>query len=407
MISVHGLSPEEMKGIRIACAYLFSPDFAKNDEAINHLTMAPIDEAINEKGRRYNPDLHRDEASEMIEKRRERFLRLQESYTLLRKYFQEVTSPSVRKTNPNPTLIAIGGAKGGIGKSLLAANLGVFFSQRGKETVLIDLDLGGSNLHLYLGETSLPRNLQDFLTHRVARLEDAMVPTKYGPKLIGGDSSRLGAANISFAQKVKLLKAIKSIEADCVIIDLGGDTSYNNLDFFLAAHHGAVLTTCDPASYMDAYTFIKVCLYRKLNRLFGPETNPNGEKDADLIQLIEESTLSSNGKAIKSIGQLMEKVVQERPQSLPVLHQALAQFRPHLVVSMGENEADIAPVVKRVQEVALKMLSIQVDYLGVIPYMQEIRRSTRELVPAVAKFPKGEVAGYLSCLVRRLDGLNG
>lgn len=42
------------------------------------------------------------------------------------------------------------------------------------------------------------------------------------------------------------------------IMDLGGDTSYNVIDLFLAADTGFVLTTCDPASYLDAYSFIKV-----------------------------------------------------------------------------------------------------------------------------------------------------
>jgi flagellar biosynthesis protein FlhG len=76
----------------------------------------------------------------------------------------------------------------------------------------------------------------------------------------------------TFRSKLKLLRALKTIDADYVILDLGGDTTYNILDFYLAADQGLVLTTCEPASYLDAYGFIKMSLHRKLIRLFGPES---------------------------------------------------------------------------------------------------------------------------------------
>jgi Mrp family chromosome partitioning ATPase len=67
--------------------------------------------------------------------------------------------PSARRRGK---MIAIGGAKGGIGKSLFVANLGVFLSRLGKKTVVVDLDLGGANLHLYMGVWSLTHRIDDF-----------------------------------------------------------------------------------------------------------------------------------------------------------------------------------------------------------------------------------------------------
>ena len=46
---------------------------------------------------------------------------------------------------------SIGGGKGGIGKSLLAASLGWQLARLGKRVVLVDADLGGANLHTCLG----------------------------------------------------------------------------------------------------------------------------------------------------------------------------------------------------------------------------------------------------------------
>ena len=52
---------------------------------------------------------------------------------------------------------AIGGGKGGVGKSLVTANLSICLSLMGYKVIAIDLDLGGANLHTCLG-VSIPEN---------------------------------------------------------------------------------------------------------------------------------------------------------------------------------------------------------------------------------------------------------
>jgi flagellar biosynthesis protein FlhG len=203
MLAIHTLSSAGMQKIRIACAYLYSLELAQNDEFLTRLTVESLEQAFREKEKKYNPIFHPNEPNEMIEKRNERFLHIQESFAVLKSYLVKESTPATPAPNPSrPVIIAIGGAKGGIGKSIFSANLGVFLSQQGAKTVLVDLDLGGANLHLYLGETALPGDIQDFLLQKVPRLEDVMVGTKFGPGIIGGNSSRLGAANIPFALKM-------------------------------------------------------------------------------------------------------------------------------------------------------------------------------------------------------------
>ena len=51
--------------------------------------------------------------------------------------------------NKNPVLIPVGGGKGGVGKSLTAANLAAALAKLGKQVIVVDLDLGGSNLYSY------------------------------------------------------------------------------------------------------------------------------------------------------------------------------------------------------------------------------------------------------------------
>ena len=72
---------------------------------------------------------------------------------------------------PRRQIWSIGGGKGGIGKSLLAASLGWHLARLGKRVVLVDADLGGANLHTCLGLPGPSRTLGDFIQRRVERIE--------------------------------------------------------------------------------------------------------------------------------------------------------------------------------------------------------------------------------------------
>src|SRR5512133_2159016 len=74
-------------------------------------------------------------------------------------------------------IIAVGGGKGGIGKSMISANLGIALAGRGKRVVMVDADLGGANLHTTLGIDVPKRTLTDFIERRVKRMEDVITPT--------------------------------------------------------------------------------------------------------------------------------------------------------------------------------------------------------------------------------------
>ena len=107
------------------------------------------------------------------------------------------------------SVIAIGGGKGGIGKSLIAANMGVHLVGTGKRVVLVDADLGGANLHTCLGIRPPEITLSDFVNRKVDSLEDVVSETGIpGLGLISGALDLLGAANPKYTQKLRLLREI-------------------------------------------------------------------------------------------------------------------------------------------------------------------------------------------------------
>ncbi len=86
-------------------------------------------------------------------------------------------APSSGRTRRMARIIAVGGGKGGVGKSLVTSSLGISLARHGRRVVVVDADLGGANLHTCLGLNSPERTLSDFINRRVSRIEDVIAET--------------------------------------------------------------------------------------------------------------------------------------------------------------------------------------------------------------------------------------
>ena len=120
-------------------------------------------------------------------------------------------------------------------------------SRLGKRTVLVDLDLGGANLHTCFGMANSKRTLSAFIEGRQRDINEFVQPIPHTTLgLISGASGGLEIANIKHFQKQKILRNLRLIDADYVILDLGAGTTFNTLDFFTQADHGIVAVIPDP-----------------------------------------------------------------------------------------------------------------------------------------------------------------
>lgn len=162
-------------------------------------------------------------------------------------------------------IIAIGGGKGGVGKSIIAISIGVEYANRGNRVVLTDLDLGAANLHTYLGIFGRTPSIADFISGSVPRIEDIIIDTSVkNLRLISGSHFLPGMANPAHWTKLKIMRHLKSIDSDVLIIDLGAGVHYNTLDFFGLSDHGIIVTMPEPGAVMNAYGFLKASLFRRL-----------------------------------------------------------------------------------------------------------------------------------------------
>ena len=151
--------------------------------------------------------------------------------------------------NDGPRIWAIGGGKGGVGKSVLAANLGVVLAKRRQRVVVVDADLGGANLHTLFGMPDPELTLSDYIDRNVPSLDDIVLSTSVpGLHLVSGAHALLEMANPKHGQKSRILRHIQKLDADHVILDLGAGTGINVLDFFLAARKGVLVVVPEPTS---------------------------------------------------------------------------------------------------------------------------------------------------------------
>ena len=279
------------------------------------------------------------------------------------------------------TILAVGGAKGGVGKSALAANLAVDLSLLGQKVVLADLDLGGADVHLYVGVKSLSRTWNDFLERKVDSIKDIMTPTHFeGLSLIGGDSSKLGSENLPYSQKQKILRHLRELEGDYLILDLGGNSSYNVLDFFLFADHKIVVSGTEPASVLDSYSFVKVSFYRFLERFFAEHKSLK-----DLGRQIKDGSLEQSKNL--SLDFIFEQVRERDPSAYTKLKQQHDEFRVSLVINMADSRKDFR-IAESMQQVLKEKCFLDVGILGTIPFDKLARKAARSFTPIIVENPR-------------------
>ena len=264
---------------------------------------------------------------------------------------------------------SVGGGKGGIGKSLITAALGFQLARLGRRVVLMDADLGGANLHTCLGLAGPALTLGDFICRRVERIEDIMVETGVpGLRLISGASDFLGAANIKYAQKVRVLNRLRALDVDIILMDLGAGTSFNIIDFFLISDVGILTVVPEPTSIENGYRFIKSALYRRLR----------GAAGSAAVRAIVDSALDQkNALGIRTPLDLLAAVEREDPAAVAVLQREMKTFHPRFVVNQARDASDVA-IGHQLVTACARHLGVRATYAGFVPYDDTVWRCVRQ-----------------------------
>ncbi len=255
-------------------------------------------------------------------------------------------------------IIPIASGKGGVGKSILAANLAIALAQNGKKTVVADLDLGGSNLHIILGMRNVAYGLGTFLTHSEVTFEQVVLQTEHeNLRFVPGDAEIPGLANLSSAQKKMLIRRLTSLEADYLILDLGAGTSLNTLDFFLISRAGLIVSSPTPTSTVNAYLFLKNAMFRLMQNACkkkspGDQYLQSLRKQSDTLQRVY-------------VPQIIDNIARVDGESFAKLEASLQKFQPRIVLNMLEDPKD-ADKAHRLRRSCRQYLNLDLEHLGVI-----------------------------------------
>lgn len=160
-----------------------------------------------------------------------------------------------RVASPSAPFLFVTGGKGGVGKTTLAANLGVRLSREGIRPLLVDLDFGLANLNVLLGIRPR-RTVEDLL---VARCELAEC-THAGPGGVDVVPGSSGSLTMGLADPVRpgrLLKLLGGCEHDLIVGDSPAGIGEDVLRFAACARRVLLVTTPEPPAVTDAYGVIK------------------------------------------------------------------------------------------------------------------------------------------------------
>jgi len=237
--------------------------------------------------------------------------------------------------------ITIASGKGGVGKTNVVANLAIALRKMGKEVLILDADLGLSNVDILLHLA--PRYNIQHVIRGEKRLKDVIVEGPHGIKVLPASSGVQELTHLDAFQRMRLLEEFEAYEEDIdvLLIDTSAGISENVAFFCVASREIVIVTNPEPTALTDAYALIKVLFTR----------------------------------------------YQEK------------EFR--ILVNSARNAADAKEVYRKLATAADRFLSVSLDYLGYLPYDKSVHEAVRAQRPFLDMYPDGAVSKALGEIASR------
>ncbi|MBI5575301.1 MAG: MinD/ParA family protein [Deltaproteobacteria bacterium] len=246
----------------------------------------------------------------------------------------------MRKKKPVRT-ITVASGKGGVGKTNVVANLGIALRKMGKEVLILDADLGLSNVDILLHLA--PRfNIQHVLRGE-KRLKDVIVEGPCGIKILPASSGVQELTRLDESQRMRLLEEFDAYDGDIdvLLVDTCAGISENVAFFCIAAQEIVIVTSPEPTALTDAYALIKVLFTR----------------------------------------------YQEK------------EFR--ILVNSARNEAEAMEVYRKLSIAADRFLNVSLDYLGYLPFDKSVHEAVRSQKAFIEMAPMGSASRAVNELASR------
>jgi len=166
-----------------------------------------------------------------------------------------VIQGSKSTTAPPRRAIAVSGGKGGVGKSTIALNLAITYSQLGARTLMVDTDLGMADLNLLLG-VAPDKSLLDALSG--TPLDEVLVEA-HGIHLLPALNGSYLLSTIGPTAQRRVLDLVGSLSErfDTLVVDVAAGIGQAQTTFASATSDAIVVVNPEPLSMADAYACLK------------------------------------------------------------------------------------------------------------------------------------------------------
>jgi len=250
------------------------------------------------------------------------------------------------ESSKNARVITITSGKGGVGKTNITINLAIKLAQLGMKIIIIDADLGLSNVDIVLGKPT-KYNLSDVINYR-KDINDILEEGPYGIKFISGGSGLQDLVKISKDKLAHLLIEFGKLdkEADIIFIDTGAGISDTVMSFIYAAKEVIVVTTPEPTAITDAYALIK-----------------------NIVQKDKTKTIS-------------------------------------IILNRVENSEEARNILEKIYQVCLKFLGIEICKLGFIYNDANISKAVKRQEPFIIVYEKSIAASNIDEIAKTLAKIN-
>lgn len=291
---------------------------------------------------------------------------------------------------------AVGGGKGGVGKSLIASNAGIALSKQGKKVLLVDADLGAANLHTFLGIEGGRTALSSFLKDEVSDFKSLIQKTPFpNLDLVSGAKDALDVPDVKGSQIWRLRDALKKVEYDLAILDVGPGTSSNLLDMFLISNEGIIVSTPEPTTIENNYRFLKCLFLRKIKTI--ADSQPDGVLK-DLLQKIFSDKWSQRVKTVSDITDQLMRLDFEQGR---MLKEDLKSTSISMIVNQTKRGED-ARIGQSIRSACSDYFGVDIDYIGSVGYEETVGESIRTRRPLSVYFTNSAAAKSLDCCLGRL-----
>ena len=236
-----------------------------------------------------------------------------------------------QKMIQNARVISVTSGKGGVGKSNTSVNIALQFQRQGKRVIIFDADFGLANIEVMFG--IIPKyNLGD-LMFKGKELKEIITPGPEGVGFISGGSGIAKLVNLDKEQIKRLVGKLSELDelADVIIIDTGAGISSSVMEFLVASPETILVTTPEPFLITDSYALLKAL---SMNEDYSPEKCK--------VKLIA-----------NRVGKKEE----------------------------GQN------LYEKLSAVSSRFLNIELEYLGAIPFDNNITKAVMTQEPVSLKYP--------------------